>query len=156
MNSRQETGRLGELAARRHLQVLGWTIIAANARCGRNEIDIVADDNGTLVFVEVRARRGRMFGAPEESITPSQAAADAQSSAVLPDDANEWWNRRWRIDMVAVELDRHDGVATAGVSCGTRLKDNGKSTGYSLHALHALIIQFAQADSRSGFPLSRE
>ena len=109
MNSRQETGRLGELAARRHLQRLGWTIIATNARCGRNEIDIVAADGDTLVFVEVRARRGRMFGAPEESITPTkqrQMLRAAQCYLTM----RRWWNRRWRIDMVAVELDRNDGV----------------------------------------------
>ena len=114
MNSRQETGRLGELAARRRLQVLGWTIIATNARCGRNEIDIVADDSGTLVFVEVRARRGRMFGAPEESITPSKRRQMLRAAQCYLT-ANDCWHRRWRIDMVAVELDRNDGVARLDV-----------------------------------------
>ena len=110
MNSRRETGRLGELAARRHLERLGWSIIAVNARCGRNEIDIVADDNGTIAFVEVRARRGRMFGAPEESITAGkrrQMLRAAQCYLTM----REWWDRRWRIDVVAVELDRNDGIA---------------------------------------------
>lgn len=114
MNSRQETGRLGELAARRQLESAGYRILASNVRCGRHEIDIVADDGGTLVFVEVRARRGRMFGAPEESITPAKrrrmlAAAQRYLTA------NDCWHRRWRIDMVAVELDRHNGIARLDV-----------------------------------------
>lgn len=114
MNSRQETGRLGELAARRHLESVGYTILAGNVRCGRHEIDIVGEDCGTLVFVEVRARRGRIFGAPEESITASKrrrmiTAAECYLTA------NNCWHRRWRIDMVAVELDSNDGIARLDV-----------------------------------------
>ena len=114
MNSRQETGRLGELAARRHLKSVGCTILASNVRCGRHEIDIVADDGGTLVFVEVRARRGRMFGAPEESVTPAKRRR-MLTAAQCYLTANDFWHRRWRIDMVAVELDRHDGIARLDV-----------------------------------------
>ena len=110
MNSRQQTGRLGELAARRHLESVGYTILASNVRCGRHEIDIVADDGGTLVFVEVRARRGRMFGAPEESITQSKQGR-MLTAAQHYLTANDCWHRSWRIDMVAVELDSHDGIA---------------------------------------------
>ena len=114
MNSRQETGRLGELAARHHLEGLGWAILGVNVRCGRHEIDIVADDSGTLVFVEVRARRGRMFGAPEESITPSKRRQMLRAAQCYLT-ANDCWGRSWRIDMVAVELDRHDGIARLNV-----------------------------------------
>ena len=114
MRTRQETGRLGELAARRHLESVGCTILACNVRCGRHEIDIVADDGGTLVFVEVRARRGRMFGAPEESITPSKRRR-MLTAAQCYLTANDRWHRRWRIDIVAVELDGHDGIARLDV-----------------------------------------
>ena len=114
MNARQETGRLGELAARRHLEGLGWAIVGVNVRCGRSEIDIVADDDGTLVFVEVRARRGRMFGAPEESITASKRR-QMLTAAQCYLTANDCWDRRWRIDLVAVELDRYDGIARLNV-----------------------------------------
>ncbi len=109
MNSRQETGRLGELAARRHLESVGCTILARNVRCGRHEIDIVADEGGTLVFVEVRARRGRQLGTPEESITQSKRRQMLRAAQCYLT-ANDCWDRVWRIDVVAVELDRHDGV----------------------------------------------
>ena len=114
MNPRGETGRLGELAARRHLEGLGWAIVGVNVRCGRSEIDIVAEDDGTLVFVEVRARRGRMFGAPEESVTPRKRA-QMLTAAQRYLAANDCWHRRWRIDLVAVELDRYDGIARLNV-----------------------------------------
>ena len=114
MKSRQETGRLGELAARRHLESAGYTILASNVRCGRHEIDIVADDGGTLVFVEVRARRGGVFGTPEESITPGKRRQMLRAAQCYLT-ANDCWDRIWRIDVVAVELDRHDGVARLNV-----------------------------------------
>ena len=114
MNSRQETGRLGESAAKHHLESVGYTILASNVRCGRQEIDIVADDGGTLVFVEVRARRSRMFGAPEESITRSKRR-QMLTAAQCYLTANDCWHRNWRIDVVAVELDRHDGIARLDV-----------------------------------------
>jgi putative endonuclease len=52
-------GRLGEHIAVRHLISLGWTIIDVNWSSEHGEIDIVAHDpENTLVFVEVRTRRG--------------------------------------------------------------------------------------------------
>lgn len=109
MNLRQETGRLGELAARRHLESIGFAILGVNVRCGRHEIDIVSEDDGTLVFVEVRARRSRMFGAAEESITPVKRR-QMLSAAQCYLTANDCWNRNWRIDVVAVQLDGHGGI----------------------------------------------
>lgn len=110
MNSRRETGRLGELAARRHLESTGYTVLGSNARCGRHEIDIVAEQDGVLIFVEVRARRGRQFGTPEESITRRKSQQMLRAAQCYLT-ANDCWHRSWRIDVVAVELDRHDGIA---------------------------------------------
>ena len=110
MNSRQETGRLGELAARRHLESNGYTILGANVRCGRSEIDIVAEQDGTLVFAEVRTRRGQSLGTPEESITPRkrQQMLTAAQAYLAESDG---WHLNWRIDIVAVELDYLDRVS---------------------------------------------
>ncbi len=110
MNSRQQTGRLGERASRRHLESAGCSILATNVRRGRNEIDIIAEDSDVLVFVEVRTRRSRKMGTPEESITPhkqNQMLTAAQQ--YLTDTDN--WHRSWRIDIIAVELDRLDRVS---------------------------------------------
>ena len=66
-------------------------------------MDIIAEHGGWLVFVEVRARRGRNLGTPEESITPTKRATlirVAQSYLVETD----WPETNWRIDVVAVEF----------------------------------------------------
>ncbi len=67
---RQRLGRWGEGVAATHLEAHGYTILARNWRCAAGEIDLVARDGETLVFVEVKTRRGRAYGAPEEALTP--------------------------------------------------------------------------------------
>ncbi|HEX6947080.1 MAG TPA: YraN family protein [Acidimicrobiia bacterium] len=57
--NRADLGRLGEAIAGWFLARHGLTIVAANVRVGRGEIDILADDNGIRVAVEVRTTRGR-------------------------------------------------------------------------------------------------
>ena len=97
------TARAGETAARLHLRKLGYRILATNFRTREGEIDIVARDRDAFVFVEVKTRRGRAFGLPEEAITPAKsahliAAAQAYLEQVDKPHAD------WRIDVVAVEL----------------------------------------------------
>ena len=103
---RRETGILGEKLAREFLEKRGYLIVQTNYRCPEGEVDIIARDGETLVFVEVRARSSRLFGTPEESITPVKkerlkavAARYGQDHADLP--------AAWRIDVVAVEFDRN-------------------------------------------------
>jgi putative endonuclease len=62
-------GKTGEKLAMSYLQARGYTIIVRNYRLRFGEIDIIADDGGTLVFVEVKTRVGTMFGPPFESVT---------------------------------------------------------------------------------------
>ena len=56
---RQPLGRAGERVAAQHLERLGYSIVARNHRTRFGEIDIVAADRRSLVFVEVKTRRGR-------------------------------------------------------------------------------------------------
>ena len=101
---RQRTGRLGEAAARRHLEAQGYAVRGVNVRVGRGEIDIVADEGGDVVFVEVRTRRGGRLGTPEESITAGKRARMAEAAQRYLQEMGED-ARSWRIDVVAVELD---------------------------------------------------
>ena len=78
-----------------------------NYRCPEGEVDIVARDKDCLVFVEVRAKRSSAFGSPEESITAAKrdklrrvVAHYRQAHEDIPDS--------WRIDVVAVEMDRQN------------------------------------------------
>ncbi len=101
--ARQSLGRRGEQLAADKLSSLGCEIVARNFRCPAGEIDLIAKQGEVWIFVEVRTRRGRKFGTPEESITPRKKAhliAAAQTylqSQSLPD-------ADWRIDLVAVEF----------------------------------------------------
>lgn len=68
-HDRLSLGKIGEKLARKHLEDLGYKIVAANYRVKLGEIDLVAADHGTIVFVEVKSRVGVAFGYPSESIT---------------------------------------------------------------------------------------
>jgi len=63
-------GRIGEDMAHRYLRRHGCTIVARNyrTRSGSGEIDIVAWQGPTLVFVEVKTRQSAEFGAPERAV----------------------------------------------------------------------------------------
>ena len=61
-------GALGEALAERHLVQQGLQIVARNYRCRGGEIDLVAEDRGTLVFVEVRMRTDSRFGGAAASV----------------------------------------------------------------------------------------
>jgi putative endonuclease len=102
-DDRQGLGRRGEELAARHLVANGYEIVARNWRCEVGEVDLVVRDGECLAFVEVRTRRGRSMGSPEESITAAkQARLVALGEAYVQ--AQEW-DGDWRIDVVAVEMD---------------------------------------------------
>lgn len=67
-------GRAAEDIAARHLEGRGLRVIARNFRCRGGEIDLICDDRGTLVFVEVRQRRDARFGGAAASITAKKQA----------------------------------------------------------------------------------
>jgi putative endonuclease len=74
VDGRVELGRRGEALAAALLQAQGLTIVERNFRCRAGEIDLVALDGATLVFVEVRSRRGDRVGTPFESVDPRKRA----------------------------------------------------------------------------------
>jgi putative endonuclease len=65
---RQSLGRWGEEQAVRFLSARRWKILQRNVRTPVGELDIVARDGRTLVFVEVKTRRSAAFGAPQEAV----------------------------------------------------------------------------------------
>ena len=69
-NQKQTTGEQGEALAARYLKKKGYRIIEKNYRTKLGEIDIIAKDKDTLVFVEVKARRSWQFGNPKAAVTP--------------------------------------------------------------------------------------
>jgi len=65
-------GAAAEALASRFLREHGLRIVACNYRCRGGEIDLVAQDGPTLVFIEVRLRRGSAFGGAAASITAAK------------------------------------------------------------------------------------
>lgn len=65
---RGEIGRRGERAAERYLMGRGFRILERNFRARRGEIDLIAEERGELVFVEVRFRRSARYGSPAETV----------------------------------------------------------------------------------------
>jgi putative endonuclease len=68
-NARQRLGNEGESIACAELEKLGYSIIERNYRTRSGEIDIVANDAGTVVFVEVKTKTSGDFGDPVEEVT---------------------------------------------------------------------------------------
>jgi putative endonuclease len=105
--NRKDTGILGEKLAKQFLKKKGYRIREQNFKCKYGEIDIIAEKKGYLVFVEVRTKRTKEFGSPEESVTPTkkQKLINLAFSYI-----NEHENlpSLWRIDFVGVELDQKD------------------------------------------------
>ncbi|MCA0453212.1 MAG: YraN family protein [Chloroflexi bacterium] len=101
----QPFGRYGEQLAKSYLEQHGYQIITTNWRCSLGEIDIVAKQGMTIVFVEVRSRHTDTTEASFESITKAKQAkmakvAEAYISAHQLEDA------MWRIDVIGVAIPR--------------------------------------------------
>jgi putative endonuclease len=67
--ARQTLGRLGEAIAARWLRRRGWRVIAERFRSGRRDVDLIVERDGTVAFVEVKTRRGTVFGDPIEAVS---------------------------------------------------------------------------------------
>ena len=102
---RQKLGRWGEQLAAQYLESHGYKVLDRNWRCLRGEIDLVAEEGDVLVFVEVKTRRGRDYGTPEEALTKYKAKRllELGQRYMLERDLEDV---EWRVDLVAVELDR--------------------------------------------------
>jgi putative endonuclease len=69
MANHNDIGNLGEEIARKHLEKQGYKILLCNWRWGKGELDIIATEKSTLVFIEVKTRTKTTFGNPEEAIS---------------------------------------------------------------------------------------
>lgn len=68
----QAVGRIGEAIALKFLRRKKYKIVETGFRLFRGEIDIIARDRQTLVFIEVKMRTSGAYGRPEEAVTPAK------------------------------------------------------------------------------------
>jgi putative endonuclease len=110
-NEAHAWGRRGEDLAHRYLQSCGYRIVARNwrTRNGSGEVDIVALDGDTIVFVEVKTRATDVFGAPEDAVDEAKRRHlfRAASEYLKVADADM---SRARFDIVSVLFDRAESV----------------------------------------------
>ncbi len=105
-----DLGKLGEKTALNYLIDNNYKVIARGFRLFRGEIDIIAYDQKTLVFVEVKTRRSPDYGSPEESVTPSkqrQIRKIAQGFLVK----NNLKDVECRFDVISLSFDEKEGYS---------------------------------------------
>jgi len=100
---KEDLGRLGEHLAERYLKGLRYKIVAKNYRSRAGEIDIIAWDGRTLVFVEVKARSNFYFGTPEEGVGRRKQRRILEAARIYIAE-NRLFDVECRFDVVAVTL----------------------------------------------------
>ncbi len=100
------TGRSGESMAAAALGKKGYVVLERNYSNKFGEIDIIARDRNTLVFVEVKTKIGEAFGSPEEMITPGKLARVRNMAMIYLRGASA----PCRIDVVAIVLGSENEV----------------------------------------------
>ncbi|MBV9302009.1 MAG: YraN family protein [Acidobacteriaceae bacterium] len=96
-------GRRGEDLAHRYLRSAGFTVVARNYRptAGDAEVDIIARDNGTLVFIEVKSRASAEFGSPDRAIDSEKQKHIVRAARSYATRAGVPWNEV-RFDTISI------------------------------------------------------
>lgn len=100
MAQHNEFGQISEDRAAAYLMARGYTIRDRNWRLGHKEIDIVAQKNGVLVIVEVKARRDDRFGDPADAVTDDKIRRLVQAAHAYVRYHRISWSVRF--DVVAI------------------------------------------------------
>jgi putative endonuclease len=107
---RKQIGAEGERLAEAYLRDLGYSILVRNWRCSRGEIDIVAESEGRLIFVEVRSRSTHSsYGTAKESV-------DARKQQQVRETAQYYLHRyrkheqSLRFDVISVEFHKEGDI----------------------------------------------
>jgi putative endonuclease len=94
---RQSLGERGEAEAEKYLRGLGYRIVGRRERVLRGDIDLVALDGRTVVFVEVRSRTDTLHGHPAETVGPRKQRRIAELATA--------YIRRHRLEDCQVRID---------------------------------------------------
>jgi putative endonuclease len=110
--ARQRFGEIGERVAERWLRRHGWRIVQRRFRNGHRDIDLVAERDGTVVFVEVKARHGDAFGDPVEAVH-WRKQRELSRSALVWIDRHGRADESYRFDVIGVLVQRASGHDTS-------------------------------------------
>ena len=111
---KKRLGDHGEDIAARYLKKKGYRIIARNFRGRLGEIDIIAEQDSCLVFVEVKTRSAMGFGSPLESVT-LQKQRQLSKVAMEYISGHDWHDRAARFDVVGIRLPEDGNYPDAAI-----------------------------------------
>ncbi len=104
--NKREIGAVGEREAGEFLQKNGYTILKTNYRVGRlGEIDIIANDNEYICFIEVKTRRTSTFGSPGEAVTKTKQQKIRQIAAIYLTNTRKM-DSKVRFDVVEILMNK--------------------------------------------------
>lgn len=102
------TGNTGEAMAVQWLSANGWQILHQNWRHARWEVDIIAEKDMVLHFIEVKTRRTRKFGHPEEAVTKKKIQNLINASEEYLYQYPEW--KRIQFDILSISILKNEPV----------------------------------------------
>jgi putative endonuclease len=103
-----ETGNAGENLAEEYLIAKGYQILERNFRFKRSEIDLIAEQGGCIVFIEVKTRKSNIFGHPEESINSKKVNKIKQAAEEYL--YNIDWKGHVRFDVLSIMISKTNTI----------------------------------------------
>ena len=106
LDPRKKRGAAAEELVARYCVVRGYRIVERNWRRAEGEIDIIAEKEGVLYFIEVRSRSQKEFGEPVESITAAKKKQMLKMAAIYLQELGG--ERECSLALAAVRLDKNE------------------------------------------------
>lgn len=98
--SNKNFGAWGESAATEYLENKGYQVISRNLHTPYGEIDIVAENENKLMFIEVKTRSNKSYGNPEDSINPRKLEHMEASAQFYVQNCE--YQGTWQIDVISI------------------------------------------------------
>ncbi len=108
LRPRANTGQRGERLAQRFLKRQGYKILATNYQNKLGEIDIIAQDRNTVVFVEVKTRRSTRFGLGKEAVDRHKQRQIVKVAQVYLKQHCPGQDVKVRFDVIGVDLEKEE------------------------------------------------
>jgi len=106
-------GDSAEEKARNYLIKQGIQILDTNYRCKLGEIDIIAKQDNTLLFVEVKFRKNSKFGSPSEMVTPQKQKRIVKSTQHYLQAHSNLANKACRFDVISIQQNDIEWIKNA-------------------------------------------
>ena len=106
-------GDKAEDVARNYLQQHGIKILESNFRCKAGEIDIIAVEAETLLFIEVKYRKNNTFGTPQEMVTTAKQRKIVTTAALYLQKHAKLANKACRFDVISIQQNEINWIKAA-------------------------------------------